>query len=370
MPSKVKNHPVKASVNVGGIVVREVRMRDLDPLYALAQHLDSVNLPHDRKVLRRLIARSIESFSGTINDPDRRQYFFVAEDVLSKNLVGTSMIIARHGHLDEPHIFFEVGTEERYSGTVKRYFRHPTLCIGFNFHGPTEVGALVIHPEHRGIGVGKVLSFSRFLFIAMHRDLFQDHVLAELMPPLLEDGRSLLWEHLGRHFTGLSYQEADKLSLTNKEFIFSLFPQTRLYVSLLPRRIQKLIGQVGPETRNVQRMLESIGFAYSHQIDPFDGGPHFQAPTDRISIVQHATHARIFRQDRKTGSSHPQSKDGPSGRFLLASERQGRFRSVVADIDRTDDEKVILSSATRKQLGVREDDTVWMSPLKGARDTG
>ena len=67
----------------------------------------------------------------------------------------------------------------------------------------------------------------RFLFIAMHRTDFRDEVLAELLPPLEPDGTSHLWEALGRHFTGLSYREADRLCKRNKEFIRGPVPRGR-----------------------------------------------------------------------------------------------------------------------------------------------
>jgi len=35
-------------------------------------------------------------------------------------------------------------------------------------------------------------------------------------------------------------------------------------------------------------MLRRIGFEYAHQIDPFDGGPHFIAETDRVTLVRDA----------------------------------------------------------------------------------
>ena len=101
--------------------------------------------------------------------------------------------------------------------------------------------------------LGQLLSYVRFLYIALHRRLFCDEVLSELMPPLEPDGTSLLWESLGRKFTGLSYQEADRLSHENKEFIRALFPQDPLYVTLLPPHVQQLIGQVGPETKGSRR---------------------------------------------------------------------------------------------------------------------
>ena len=112
------------------------------------------------------------------------------------------------------------------------------------------------------------------------------------MPPLEPDGTSLLWESLGRRFTGLSYQEADRLSNQNKEFIRALFPQDPLYVTLLPPHVQQLVGQVGPETKGVEKMLREIGFEYAQRIDPFDGGPHFHAATDEITLVGASARAR------------------------------------------------------------------------------
>src|SRR5205814_1517778 len=105
---------------------------------------------------------------------------------------------------------------------------------------------------------------------------------------------SLLWEALGRHFTGMSYQEADRLSKTNKEFIRSLFPSEPLYTCLLPREVQALIGVVGPETRGVEKMLRKIGFQHANRIDPFDGGPHFIARTDDITLVRQTRRARVI----------------------------------------------------------------------------
>src|SRR5574340_77246 len=69
---------------------------------------------------------------------------------------------------------------------------------------------------------GKQLSFVRFLYMAIHPDRFRETVLAELMPPLTRDGRSLFWDAFGKRFTDLEYPEADKRSRENKEFIQEL----------------------------------------------------------------------------------------------------------------------------------------------------
>ena len=177
------------------------------------------------------------------------------------------------------------------------------LSIGYNYEGPTEIGGLVVDPPYRATPdkPGKQLSYVRFLFIAMHRRLFRPKVLAELLPPLLPDGRSLLWEACGKKFTGLTYHEADRLSRQNKEFIKELFPSSDVYASLFPERVQKVLGEVGPNTKGVQRMLERVGFRYVERIDPFDGGPHFEANTSDVTLDPPLPHAQAGRGGLRAG---------------------------------------------------------------------
>lgn len=269
-------------------VIRAATPRDREELLALARHLDTVNLPDDPAAVEELLQHSERSFSGAIGDPRRRKYVFVLRDEEAGGAVGTSMIVGQLGRRDAPYIFFDVRTEERYSSTLDRHFVHTVLEIGYSYDGPTEIGGLVVHPEHRRSPerLGMLISYVRFLFIAMHRAEMRAEVLAELLPPLEPDGTSHLWEAIGRRFTGLSYREADRLSARNKEFIRGLFPDGPIYASLLSEQAQRVIGQVGPQTRGVEKMLRRIGFRYARRVDPFDGGPHFVAPTDEITLVQ------------------------------------------------------------------------------------
>src|SRR5690349_5015924 len=276
-------------------IVRDIALEDLDDLQRAAVHLDSVNLPDDRDALAAVIGRSQRSFSGELPVADRCFVFVVADAEGRGEVVGTSMIFAQHGSRRAPHVFFDVLEEERYSETLDRHFAHRVLRIGYNYKGLTEVGGLVVRPEFRRHPerLGRLLMSVRFLYIARHRAAFRDEELSELMPPLEPAGTSLLWESLGRRFTGLTYQEADRLSQDNKEFIRALFPQDPLYASLLPPHVQELIGQVGPNTKAVEKVLREIGFNYAHRIDPFDGGPHFHARTDDITLVRATRTARV-----------------------------------------------------------------------------
>src|SRR6476646_2343811 len=274
--------------------IRQSYREDVDQVFAVAEHLDTVNLPNDRGVIESLLDRSVKSFSGELPVTER-EFLFVLEALEHKKIIGTSILYAQHGSKRAPHIFFRVEQDERYSVTLDRYFVHQTLRIGYNYNGPTEIGGLILLPEYRrnASALGKALSYVRFLFIRMHREIFRDHVLSELLPPLEPDGTSKLWEALGRHFTGLTYQEADRISKDNKEFIQSLFPDDPIHTELLPEDVRAVIGKVGGETQAVETMLRRIGFDYAEQIDPFDGGPHFVARTDDITIVRTAREVEI-----------------------------------------------------------------------------
>jgi len=337
-------------------VLRDVQKSDLDDLLKIAQALNSVNLPAKREALEEIVDLSCRSFTGRVKEPFKREYLFVLEDVLNHRLVGTSMIIAQHGTREAPHIYLDVSTREHYSQSIDAHFKHQLLSIGYNYDGPTEIGGLVVDPRYRGQDKpGKQLSFVRFLFLAMHRKVFRDRVLAELLPPLMPDGRSVLWEHFGRKFTGLDYQGADKLSRQSKEFIQALWPQTDVYATFFPDKVRRSIGKVGPQTEPVKRMLEKVGFKYAERIDPFDGGPHFEADVKDITVVQHYRRAKV--------ADEPLERETEP--FLVAVERatgKSRFRAVKTYGVLVDD-AVQLPSTTREVLGVATGDRVHVIPF-------
>jgi arginine N-succinyltransferase len=324
-------------------VFRDALSSDEDAIFGLAAHLDTLNLPPDRGFIRELIGRSRESFAGgrdpELFDPERR-FLFVLEGIHEdghSEVVGTSMIHAQHGTRFEPHVFFRVIDEERYAelslDAERRdvHMVHKMLHIGLTYQGPTEIGGLVLHPGLRKhpSKLGRLLSLGRFLYIAAHRPRFRDRVLAELLPPL-ERGphgraRSRLWDALGSRFTNLTYAEADRLSSYDKEFIWRLFPTSPVHASLLPREVQDIIGQVGPETVGALRLLQSVGFTDSGKVDPFDGGPHWEAATDEISLIREAQWCRA-----QAGAVDEQGVPGIVARVRRGGDgdEQAWFRAV------------------------------------------
>jgi arginine N-succinyltransferase len=335
--------------------IRAALPTDEDQLLEVAHHLDTVNLPDDRGAIREILATSLGSFTGEIADLRRREYVFVLRDLEADRVIGTSMVIAQLGRRDAPYIYFDVIEEERYSASLDKHFHHTVLRIGYSYNGPTEIGGLILLPDYRRVPerLGQFLSYIRFLYIASHRALFRDEVLAELLPPLEPDGTSHLWEALGRKFTDMTYGEADVLSKKNKEFIKLLFPEGAIYASLLDAQAQAVIGKVGAQTKGVEKLLRRIGFRYAHRVDPFDGGPHFYAPTEEISLVQ-------------------KTRRGPAGispdvkaKGLVAVEAEGPpfFRAVLGRFEHAPGGSCLIAPDAAEHLGLREGQPVITLPL-------
>lgn len=332
---------------------------DLPELLRLARHLNSVNLPDEPGHIARLLETSEKSFTGQIDNPRRRKYVFLIRDRELEEAVGTSMIVAQLGRRDAPYIYLDVSTEEKYSSSIDRHFHHTVLRIGFSYDGPTELGGLVVHPAHRRADakLGLLISYVRFLFIAAHRELFKAELLAELMPPLEPDGTSHLWEAFGRRFTGMSYADADLRSSEDKTFIRDLFPRGEVYASLLSQDAQDVIGRVGAQTRGVERMLRRVGFRYAERIDPFDGGPHFVANADEVSLIQQT------RPSTLVGALEDEAElSGP--RCLVAREQREApyFRAVACRV-REVDGGVLVPASFAALLGAATGDALTVLPL-------
>jgi arginine N-succinyltransferase len=168
---------------------------------------------------------------------------------------------------------------------------------------------------------------------------------------LTEEGRSEFWEALGRRFTGLPYQEADLLSQSHKEFIESLFPQEDIYLALLDAKARLVLGRVGEATKPAQHLLESIGFSYLDEVDPFDGGPHYGAATNEILPI------RQGKKLKATEHSGPSFKE----QVLVASANEN-FRVTLTAVDVRGDE-VCIPAKARALLEVENGEEVFVSPF-------
>lgn len=311
-------------------LIRRAKVEDVATLYKLARMVHFINLPADKDLISEKVLRSRQCFmrllkaeakgaasaapkpaaaakrtasagagEGSASMAQRADLFmFVLEETESGGVIGTSQLISSMGGPGSPNVSLKLSRKEMFSQSLKQGVTHITAKLELDESGPTEIGGLILQPSYRGHKekLGRFLSHIRFHFIALHRHIFSDRILAEMMGAITHEGEgggNTLWEYLGRRFINLTYLEADRFCQHSKEFITALMPREEIYLTLLPPEARGVIGQVGPETLPARRMLEKLGFAYGDHVDPFDGGPHLEARTDDLLPVQ-ATFTAAF----------------------------------------------------------------------------
>lgn len=339
------------------LILRPVALDDLAGMLDLARHLDSTNLPDDRDFLAARIETSVASFADPARPRERSIYVFVLEDTTARRLVGTSLILAKHGTPEHPHYWLQVSSEERASTDLGRRFVHTKLRLRSSEDGPTEIGGIVLDPDWRRhpTKCGKALSIVRFAFISAHPERFEREVIAEMLSPFESDGRNALWEAFGARFTGLSFRDADRLSARNKRFIADLFPRDPVYLTLFPEPVQAMIGQPGETARAALRILEKVGFGFLSQVDPFDGGPYYGAARDAIVSVRERRELVL----PSLAAPDDTLVEGPLA--LVSAEGALGFRAIVVPLD--PDGTPLVSRECRAALGVKAGDRVAVTPL-------
>ncbi len=339
------------------LILRPVEAADLDDLLALAERLDSMNLPADRDFVARRMERSQRSFAGDLEDWRDGEYMFALVDTERGRCVGTSMILAKHGRPGSPYYWLEVSTEERRSPELGKRFVHRRLTLRSTEDGPTEIGGLILDPAYRRHPerCGKALSVVRFAFMSAHPDRFEREVIAEMLSPFESSGRNRLWDAFGAKFTDLAYREADHLSARSKQFIADLFPRDPVYVTLFPKEVQEVIGQPNETAVAAVRILEKVGFHPLEHVDPFDGGPYYGAARDAIASV------RERRELVLPGEPAPATPSQDEGQALLSTEGRLGFRATVVPMP--PDGAPRVSPSCREALGVTSGDRVAITPL-------
>lgn len=345
-------------------IIRSVKSEDVSQLTDLAKQFNLLNLPGNKKIISEKIDRSLKSFSGQL-PKDQAEYIFVLEDIEEQYIVGSSLVIAKHGSDAVPHCYFKILKRDHFSKDLGLGFIHQVLRFQLDNDGPTEIGGLLVDKSYRRRPekLGKQISLGRFVYMGMYPEKFETRVLCELTPPLAEEGRSEFWEALGRRFTGLPYQEADALSQTNKEFIESLFPEEDIYLSLLDAKARLVLGRVGEATKPAQHLLESIGFSYLEEVDPFDGGPHYGCKTENILPIKKGQKLFLANSNQQTKEN---TKDIAYSSLGFVGTGESDFRAAVCGYEIRDNE-LYVPEKIRQILRLDSKQEIFVTPFEYGR---
>lgn len=371
-------------------LIRQAKPEDTATLLVLARMVYFINLAPDEKIIGGKIGHSRECFrkamglgprdeesgghqpsggavSGYVATQVASDFFmFTMEDADSGAPIGTSQVRAHMGGPGNPNYSFKVLHREFRSESLGFGTSHLVARLHRDESGPSEAGGLILQPSFRGHALkpGRFLSLVRFHFIGLHREMFAQRVIAEMMGPTSSDGDNLFWDHIGRKFIPVKYGEADRFCQHNRRFIDELLPKDDLYLTLLPLEVLNSVAQVGPETAPARRLLERVGFKYKNFIDPFDGGPHLEAATDEISVVRNTRSAAA-------GEALPEGKATHRG-FVSTLQGDGQFRAVDTEFALDGRGHVRLSGRALELLHAKPGTAVGYTPLEkvGGKDRG
>lgn len=324
-------------------------------LFRASQHDDAENLwqlirmagvgitslPREREGVEKKIAHSLASFASKNTLAQDEEYFFVLEDLRDRELVGCCAIYSQIG-VKQPNYYYQIVAEKLnkiFPDTLdSTLVLHP---VSYSF-GPSEVGALYLSPKLHKAGLGRLLSLSRFLFIAGHRKRFKETLIAEMRGYLDDKDESPFWNSLGRHFCDIPFAELMYHLGHNQKIIPALIPAHPLYINLLSPVAQAVIGKTHVNTAPAMQMLISEGFTKTNEVDLFDAGPKISAAVAEIRSIKESLVATV---------GDITSADFTSPQMLVCNNEIA-FRACYGQIASLDPERVKLQNDVAKALNV------------------
>jgi arginine N-succinyltransferase len=135
----------------------------------------------------------------------------------------------------------------------------------------------------------------------------------------------------------MDFPTADYLTgIGQKVFIAELMPKYPIYVNLLSKDAQAVIGQVHDNTRPAIELLKSEGFTFNGYVDIFDAGPTVEAKVDNIATIRNANSFTVEIGEMAAGDTM----------VLLANEKLEGFRATVTPMSFDSRVKSIVLSQT------------------------
>ncbi len=344
------------------VIIRPVQLKDLEALLRLSLQTSFglTTLPHDKELLKQRIRDSLHAFTkldakldGKLDGKGQGEAFlFVMEDLTTHKVLGTTGIVSKVGGF-EPFYAYRLEKEMHVSETLQSRKEIPYLQLISEHNGPSEIGSLFLSPNYRGGGNGRLLSLCRFIFMAEYRKFFDATVLAEMRGTIDDKGHAPFWDGLGRHFFGIDFPKADYLSMKDKRIIAELMPRHPIYIPLLTKAAQAVIGKVHTHSAPALKLLEGEGFARNGMIDIFEAGPIVSCVVEDIRTVRDSQVTTVAKISIRKFDSD----------FYLIAQFNPNFRVCAAPLAIIPGKGVEISSQTAKALKVKVGSVLRIAPL-------
>ena len=308
------------------IIIRPIEINDYDALMKCAEEsgYGLTSLPTNEELLRKRIDHSIKSFNGQIEIPGTECYFFVAEDCYEKEVVGTTAIERSVG-LTAPFYSYHLNKVVHSSREFNVHNVIDVLTFGSDYTGSSELCSTFLREKWRRGYNGKLLSKSRFLLMAQFKDKFSKTIFAEMRGVSDEYGNSPFWKWLQENFFSIEFSQADYLTgIGSKDIIADLMPKLPIYVNLLSKEAQAVIGKVHKDTVPALKLLEQEGFVNRGYVDIFDAGPSIECDIDNIKSLRNSQVLKTVFVDNLDLMKKKS--------FICSNTKFSEFRASVLDV--------------------------------------
>ncbi len=322
-------------------IIRPIESKD-EKLFlqlALSSPPGILTLPRNPLRVKQKLIDSLKAFASEASE--NGCYLFVLENLETHQLEGCSAILSSV-NLD---YHYKVEHHHRLDDTMEQIPKVQTLLYPqINHNNASEICTLFLTKSNRKRGLGRLLSLSRFLFVASHRERFESEFMAEMRGVIDSEGKCPFWDGLGRHFCNLDLNEILALYEANIEIAEKILPDHPIYCSLLPQEVQDVIGKVHPSTVPALKMLENQGFTLRNWIDILDGGPRIYAETSEIQIIKTTIHAPVT---KISSNALTENEDN----IKLISNRKLNFRACYGVVI-VEEQGVTIDASTARNLEV------------------
>ena len=129
----------------------------------------------------------------------------------------------------------------------------------------------------------------------------------------------------------MDFPSADYLTgIGEKTFIAELMPRFPIYVNMLDKAAQDVVGKVHQNTLPALKLLQSEGFRFRGYVDIFDAGPTVEAEVSQLRTIRNSRIVTV-----RIGQPEV------SENVLICNTKLKDFRACQADVNLCGDDVVL-----------------------------
>lgn len=278
------------------IILRPAQLCDISNLERLAHDSGPMvsTLPAKRSHLLRKVEHSIHSFEQEVDSAGEESYLFVLEETLTGQLLGTGAINALAGNL-EPFYSFRNDIKIHSSRQLNVHTRIHALTLNHNLSDHSQLCSFYIVPALADGRYPSLITLGRLLFMTVFPLRFANEWMAVLPGVADESGRAPFWEHVGRKFFAIDYNQVEYYNGTlNSTFISEMMPYHPLYVPLIDEEAQAVMGLVHKDAQLQYSLLSEQGFEADKHVEIFDAGPILTVARNALSLWQKIQQVKLI----------------------------------------------------------------------------